>query len=136
MKKKAGKQRIQEIRQIQKPKLERKKWQFEENSGFKIEFCQMLVNHCSEGYSFQSFAVRINVLPKTLDEWAEEYPEFAKARTIAALKQKIFWEMKAVEACSEKFSYSIFRYFTENDKDKKPEAPQGVVLLPNEVSTK
>ena len=137
MKKKAKEKKIQEIRQIQKNQFERKKWQITGSSEFQPEYCQMLVNHCSEGYSFQSFAARVNVLPEVIKEWIEKYPEFANARSIAEVRRKFFWEKKAIEDCSNKFSISTFRHFTEStDKEAEVSVPEAVVLLPKEESSK
>jgi hypothetical protein len=131
MRKKAKKQRAQETRQIRKLKQEKKKLLLEEVPGFKPEYCTMLVEHCSLGYSFRSFAAGINVLPELLEEWTEKCPEFKKARTLAAFNQKVFWEKKAVEACSEKFSIGLFRYIT-GSIDENPEVPGFIVILPEE----
>lgn len=135
MRKNDKKQRIQEPLQTQKINQDSSQWQLRESLDFSTEYCPMLVEHCSEGFSFQSFAALINVMPELLEEWTEKYPEFAKARTAAALKQKIFWEKKALKACSEKFSISIFRYFTGN-KTENPDAPESVVILPEEETSK
>ncbi|MGE5351992.1 MAG: hypothetical protein ACM3P0_07910 [Acidobacteriota bacterium] len=135
MRKKARKQRIQEIRQIQKLKHEKKNLSPGESSGFKHGYCLELIEYCSQGYSFESFASRINVMPEILEEWTEKYPEFKKARALAAFKQKTFWEMKAVEACNQKFLISVFRYFT-GSKDENPPLSGPVVILPKEDNSK
>lgn len=135
MNNKAGKQKIQETRQIQETDLEENKWQLKENSEFNPVYCRKLVEHCSRGYSFQSFAAIINVVPELLEEWTKKYPEFSKARYAAALKQKVFWEKKAVEACSKKFSISVFRYFV-GSKTENPAVPGPVVVLPEEENSK
>lgn len=132
MKKKAKKQRIREIRQIQELKHEKKKWLEAGASGYNPEYCRMLIEHCEEGFSFQAFAAKINVLPEVLNEWTGRYPEFRNAKSIAESRQRIFWETKAIEACREKFLISIFRYFTSDSREGKADVPEAVVILPEE----
>lgn len=129
MRKKARKQKIQETREIQKLKRERNNMLLEKGSLFKPVYCQMLIGHCSKGYSFKSFAAQINVTPEILEEWTEKYKDFKKARALAVLKQRDFWERSAVEACMGKFSFSIFRYFT-GDVEVNISNPNHIVLLP------
>ncbi|MCU7495655.1 MAG: hypothetical protein HF314_16775 [Ignavibacteria bacterium] len=136
MRKEEKKERIKEIRQLRKLKMERKKWQYPTASDFKVEYCQMLMDHCSQGYSCQSFAAKINVMPEVLERWTDEYPEFKNARLRAELQLKMFWEMLAVEACKKKFSISVFRYYTGDGKEQNPPASGRVVILPEEESSK
>lgn len=134
MRKKNNEEIIQDIPKIQKRGHEKKKRQPTAPAGsdFKPEYCQMLLRHCSRGYSFQSFAAGINVQTATLEEWAQEYPEFEAAMRIAELKQKMYWENLAVKACRKRFSVSIFRYFIGKQADTNPAETKAVVLLPME----
>lgn len=136
MRKKKKEERIQDIRQIQKLKREKKKLETAPGSDYKTEYCSMLLDHCSQGYSFKSFAARINVLPETLEKWTKEHPEFEAAKSKAELKQRMFWEAMAIEACREKFSVHIFRYFIGDTDEMNPLEPKAVVLLPKEDISK
>ncbi len=56
---------------------------------YKKEFCEMLVKHMSQGYSFASFPAVIGVCRTTLYEWEKNRPAFKKAKKqgeAAALK--------------------------------------------------
>jgi transposase-like protein len=55
-------------------------------SDYKPEYCELLIKHAEEGYSFESFAGRIGVTPKTLYNWEQEHPEFLQAKTVAKHK--------------------------------------------------
>ncbi len=54
---------------------------------YKPEFCQMLIDHMSEGYSFESFGAIAEVWDSTLDDWVNTIPEFADAKQTARKKQ-------------------------------------------------
>ena len=56
---------------------------------YKPEYCELLIQHSEEGFSFESFAGRIGVTPKTIYNWEQKYPEFLQAKTIA--KQKMLY---------------------------------------------
>lgn len=49
---------------------------------YKPEYCDMLIDHMSEGYSFDSFVAISRVGLKTMYNWCKEYPEFAEAHQI------------------------------------------------------
>jgi hypothetical protein len=53
---------------------------------FKKEYCNMLIDHMANGYSFQSFAGEIGVAIKTLYSWCDLYPEFLHAKEIGRAK--------------------------------------------------
>lgn len=55
-------------------------------SEYKPEYCEMLINHAEQGYSFESFAGRIGVTPQTIYNWEKAHPEFFEAKTIASRK--------------------------------------------------
>lgn len=52
-------------------------------SKYKPIFCQLLIDHMREGYSFESFAGRddVDVDRDTLYEWKNTHPEFSDAFT-------------------------------------------------------
>lgn len=68
-----------------------------QESKYKPEYCQMLVDHMSEGFSFETFAAKINVCRDTLYEWVKQHPEFAKAKKIAFDKCQMWWEQAGKE---------------------------------------
>ena len=47
---------------------------------YKKRYCQLLVKHLSQGYSFESFGAVANTHRKVLYDWVHKYPEFAEAK--------------------------------------------------------
>lgn len=47
---------------------------------YKPEYCDALITHMREGYSFESFAANISVNRDTLYTWTEVHPEFSDAK--------------------------------------------------------
>ena len=48
-------------------------------TAYKPEYCEMLVKHMSEGYSFESFAANVDCTRSTLYEWRDKNPAFSDA---------------------------------------------------------
>lgn len=59
---------------------------------YKQKYCQMLIDHMAEGYSFESFGGVIEVSEKTLYNWEVEFPEFLHSKNIGVQKSMIWWE--------------------------------------------
>lgn len=59
---------------------------------YKEEYCQMLIDHMSEGYSFDSFAGIVEVNIDTLYEWAKVHAKFSDAKHIGTAKSMAWWE--------------------------------------------
>ncbi len=59
---------------------------------YKSEFCEMLIQHMSQGLSYESFGAVVKCGRTTLYDWERKHPEWVKAKqegTSVALK---FWE--------------------------------------------
>lgn len=52
-------------------------------TAYKPEYCEMLLQHCEEGYTFEAFAGRLRVCTQTLYNWEKEHPEFLEAKKAA-----------------------------------------------------
>lgn len=63
-------------------------------SKFKPAYSNMLIEHLAEGASIASFAAEIGVARSTINQWAEDYPEFSEALKIAKAKCAAWWERK------------------------------------------
>ena len=59
---------------------------------YKPEYCSMLIEHMSEGYSFESFGGTIDVSERILYEWEKKYPEFLHSKNIGVQKSMMWWE--------------------------------------------
>lgn len=61
-------------------------------SKFKPAYSNMLIEHLAEGASIASFAAEIGVARSTINQWAEDNPEFSEALKIAKAKCAAWWE--------------------------------------------
>ena len=59
---------------------------------YKPEFCEMLIEHMAEGYSFKSFGGVVGVCEDTLYQWQKVHKEFSESNKIGKLKSMIWWE--------------------------------------------
>lgn len=66
-------------------------------SKYKPEYCQMLIDHMSQGLSFESFAAVINISRDTLFEWSKEHDDFSYSKKIAFDNCQLFWEKLGID---------------------------------------
>jgi hypothetical protein len=59
---------------------------------YKEEYDQLLIQHMSQGYSFESFCATINVGRRTLFDWIDRYESFKEAKSIGHEKAKQVFE--------------------------------------------
>lgn len=59
---------------------------------YKPEYCQMLIDHMAQGYSFTSFAADVDTDFQTLYNWCKDHAEFFEAKKKATAKCKKYWE--------------------------------------------
>jgi hypothetical protein len=59
---------------------------------YKEEYCEMLIEHMAEGYSFESFGGIIEVDETTLYEWEKSHKEFSLSKNIGTQKSMVWWE--------------------------------------------
>lgn len=78
-------------------KLDDAKAQRGRPSKYKPEYCQQLITHMSQGYSFESFAGDVEVTLSTLYEWENVHPDFSEAKNIAFQKCRKFWEKLGID---------------------------------------
>lgn len=50
---------------------------------YKPEYCELLLQHCEEGYTYEAFAGRLRVATQTLYNWEKEHPAFLEAKKAA-----------------------------------------------------
>jgi hypothetical protein len=61
-------------------------------SSYKPEYCEKIIEHMAQGYSFESFGAEANCHKDTLYEWRKVHPEFSEAVKIGRVKQAKWWE--------------------------------------------
>ena len=59
---------------------------------FKKSYNKELIEHMGKGFSFESFAGKIDVARSTLYNWLESQPSFMDAKNTAFEKSRLFWE--------------------------------------------
>lgn len=64
---------------------------------YKKEYCERLIEHMENGYSFESFAGLVNVCKETIYTWTREHSEFLDAKNRAFEKSRLFWEKQNIE---------------------------------------
>lgn len=55
-------------------------------------YCEKVIEWGSKGKSKAWIAAELDVIPQTLDNWADEHPEFLGALTRAVTKSQQWWE--------------------------------------------
>ena len=94
-------------------------------SKYKKEFCEQLVEHMSQGLSFESFAAVIDVNQDTLYEWAKVHEDFSESKKAARNKCMLFWERAGIQGMnSDSFKSPVWIYnmkcrFPDQWADKK-----------------
>lgn len=59
---------------------------------YKPEYPEALINHMSQGKSFEAFAAFVGVCDDTLREWCKVYPEFSAAKKRGWMLSMAWWE--------------------------------------------
>lgn len=62
---------------------------------YKPEYCQMIVEHMTEGASVTSFAAEIGKSRSTINLWMDAFPEFMEAVKTGKAKCAAWWEKKS-----------------------------------------
>ncbi len=60
-------------------------------------YCDMLIEHMTQGLSYASFAPTIGVCWKTLYNWEKEFPEFLQAKRHGESASLLAWEKKGLD---------------------------------------
>jgi len=63
-------------------------------SKYKPAYCDLVIEHMTEGASVTSFAAEIGVARSSINEWMEHHEEFSEAVKIAKAKCASWWEKK------------------------------------------
>lgn len=59
---------------------------------YKPEYCEQLIKHMGEGFSFESFAAVVEITESTLYEWKLKNKEFSEAHKKGYGANRMFWE--------------------------------------------
>lgn len=61
-------------------------------SAYDPAYCERLIDHMSQGLSFETFGAKIGVSKQTLYTWVKQHPEFLDAKEAATQLCQLFWE--------------------------------------------
>lgn len=64
---------------------------------YKPEYCQLLIDHMSKGYSYETFAAKVDASKQTIYDWEKANPEFLDAKNQAFAKCQLYWESLAID---------------------------------------
>lgn len=81
------------------------------------KYCSEIIEHCSKGYSFESFAGEILVDRTTLYNWRKEHPEFFHAAGVAKECCRKYWETVGINGTSgnlEKYNSGSWQFIMKN----------------------
>lgn len=111
---------------------------------FRKEYCEMLLEHMKQGFSYESFGGRIGVSPDTCLDWEQAHPEFLLARKIGYAMCRLWWEEAGIDGMtSGSINASIWIFNMKNRfkwRDVEPEdlqtiAPTIRIALKKEPTT-
>lgn len=64
---------------------------------YRAEYCELVVEYCSDGYSLTAFAGHIGVSRQSIFEWTSKHPDFAAACQKAKAGCAAWWEARLRE---------------------------------------
>jgi hypothetical protein len=91
---------------------------------FKDEYCEMLIDHMGQGYSFESFAGVVGCCKQTLYNWLAN-EQFLDAKNIAFECSRFFWEKIGIEIAKSgqgnatAYIFNMKNRFKDEWKDKQ-----------------
>lgn len=64
---------------------------------YRPEYCEMLIEHMSKGYSYETFAAVVNASKQTIYDWEKVNPAFLDAKAKAFAQCQLHWEKLSVD---------------------------------------
>ena len=80
---------------------------------YKPEYCEQLIKHMQDGFSYESFAASIGTHRSTLYNWEKQYPEFLDTKKIAMEMCQFWWEKAGKDG--------LYSVFGEDEKGRRAE---------------
>lgn len=85
---------------------------------YKDSFCEDLVNHMAEGYSFKSFAGLKKVTVQCLEKWVKDKPDFEEAKKLGEAASLLRWEKICIAGTMGKIKNFNSNTFVFNMKNR------------------
>lgn len=85
-------------------------------SKYDPKYCQQVIDHMSQGFSFESFAGKIGVAKDTLYQWDKNHQDFSDAKKEGFEKNRLFWEEQAMRGmwAGKKFNPTVWIFNMKN----------------------
>lgn len=87
---------------------------------YRKEFCEELIEHMREGYSFDSFCANVPCRREVLYRWLARYPAFSHAKAIGCELALKYWETVMIQGISGNLKTEVTKTKQVLDADKKP----------------
>ncbi len=85
---------------------------------YRKNYCQLLIEHMSQGLSFDTFGGVVDVARDTIYEWVKVHPEFSDAKKLGTSKRNLLVERAYVQSTlnptKHKFNTPQMIYWTKN----------------------
>jgi hypothetical protein len=85
---------------------------------FNPGWCDELVLHMEQGYSFESFGGVISCAKDTLYTLLERHPEFSDAKKLGESKSRLFWERAGIDGMNGKIKGFVSGTWIFNMKNR------------------
>ncbi len=86
-------------------------------TSYKKEFCELLIDHMSQGLSFDVFGAIVDVCKDTTYEWVKVHKEFSDAKKLGSIKRNLLVEKRYIEQTNmpaSKANAAMMIYWTKN----------------------
>jgi hypothetical protein len=113
---------------------------------YNSQYCSELIDHMALGFSFESFAGKIDVCEDTLFEWLKQHEDFSESYKHARAKCRIFWEELGIVGTTEGKNFNAttwvfnmknrFRWTDRQDVTTGGEKLDSLVIVTNESCLK
>lgn len=70
---------------------------------YKPEYCEALIRHMAQGFSFESFGAEVGCCEKTLYNWEKTHSEFLQSKRIGTLEGLKWFEARGKRGMGEQF---------------------------------
>lgn len=87
-------------------------------SKFNPKFCKGLIAHMSKGFSFETYAWKINVNQDTLHEWVKNHADFSEAKAVAVIANLYYYENVGIRMMNGKIKRANFMAWFVNMRNR------------------
>jgi len=102
-------------------------------SSYKLEYARELIDFMARGFSLTAFAGSIGVARQTLQNWADQHPEFLDALAVGRAARTLYWEKRLDLAGSDSRTviFALRNACSDEWKEQPEKSPAVNVLMKN-----